>query len=136
MKRLALATGVIVIIAVVGVLLAGTALAQTATPPAQGTPTTPTQPNGEKLGKGFGFGLGGFGGDWTEFDAVAAALKLTPTQLFEQLHSGKSLSDIASAQGVDMQTIQTTLQSARTQALKDRIAQAVKDGQITQEVGS
>ncbi len=80
------------------------------------------------MGRGFGF----WGGSWTGFDAVAKALNLTPTQLFEQLHSGKTLQEIAQAQGVALQTVIDAMNAARIQAMKDRIAQAVKDGKITQ----
>jgi hypothetical protein len=124
-KRLAAVVGVLALIAVVGALMVGTAFAQTATP---GTPTTPKD-------RVFGFGKGpGFmgGGSMADFDAMAKALNLTPTQLFEQLHSGTSLADIAKAQGVDLTKIQEAANAARVQAQKDRIAQAVKDGTMTQ----
>jgi hypothetical protein len=38
--------------------------------------------------------MGGQGG-WAVFDAAAKALGLTPEQLFTELHSGKTLSDVA-----------------------------------------
>jgi len=124
-KRLAAVVGVVALIAVVGVLMVGTAFAQTGTP---GTPTTPKD-------RAFGFGKGpGFmgGGSMADFDAMAKALNLTPTQLFEQLHSGTSLADIAKAQSVDLTKIQEAANATRIQAQKDRIAQAAKDGTMTQ----
>ena len=72
------------------------------------------------------------GGSMADFDAMAKALNLTPTQLFEQLHSGKTLAEIAQAQGVDLTKIQEAANATRIQAQKDRIAQAVKDGTMTQ----
>jgi hypothetical protein len=103
-----------------------TVFAQTDTPSTQATPT-PCKPF---WGRGFGF----WGGGWTtDFDAVAKALNLTPTQLFEELHSGKTLEEIATAQGVDMTKVQEAANASRIQAMKDAIAQAVKDGKITQE---
>ena len=63
---------------------------------------------------------------------AAEALKLTPTQLFEQLHSGKTLEEIAEAQGVELQTVVDAMNAERIQAMKDQIAQAVADGKITQ----
>jgi hypothetical protein len=82
------------------------------------------------MGRGFGF----WGGGWTApFDAMAEALNLTPTQLFEELHSGKSLNEIAEAQGVDLAQLQEAANATRVQAMKDAIAQAVEDGKITQE---
>ena len=42
-------------------------------------------------------------GDWATFDAVAGALKLTPAQLFEQLHNKKTLKEIAASLGFENQ---------------------------------
>ena len=64
---------------------------------------------------------------------MAKALNLTPTQLFEALHSGKTLDEIAKTQGVDLAKVQEAANAARIQAMKDKIAQAVKDGKMTQE---
>jgi hypothetical protein len=127
-KRLGAVVGVVAMIAVVGVLVVGTAFAQTGTPGAQATPTTPKD-RAFGLGKGLGF-MGG--GSMADFDAMAKALNLTPTQLFEQLHSGTSLADVAKAQGVDLTKVQEAANATRVQAMKDRIAQAVTDGKMTQ----
>jgi len=129
-KRVLAVLGVLTLIAVIGVVVANTAFAQSPLP----TPTPNTAPNipleGRWMGRGFGFG----GGGWTaEFDVVAAALNLTPTQLFEQLHSGKTLAEIAQAQGVDLTKVQEAANASRIQAMKDAIAQAVKDGKMTQD---
>jgi pectin methylesterase-like acyl-CoA thioesterase len=131
MKRLTVVLGALALVTVLTVVSVGAAFAQTDTPPAQTTPTTPTTPDTGKLGRGFGFGFKG--GDTASFDAVAAALNLTPTQLFEQLHSGKTLTEIAEAQGVDLATVQAAANASRAQAMKDRIAAAVAAGTITQE---
>lgn len=120
MKRLMLAIGSLALVVVIGAVSVGSAFAQTTTPPATTTPAIPHL-------HGFGYG-----GSTATFDAVAEALNLTPTELFEQLHSGKSLTDIAAAQGVDMQKVQDAIEAARTQEWKDRIAQAVTDGEMTQ----
>jgi hypothetical protein len=128
-KRLIATVGALALIAVGGVLAAGTVAAQTTPPEA----TPQAAPGAPPVGKGLGRGLGMMGGGWTsQFDAVAKALNLTPAQLFEQLHSGKSLSDIAAAQGVDLAKVQEALNADRIQAMKDAIAQAVKDGKMTQ----
>lgn len=103
-------------------VLATTALAQTE------TPTTPT-PKATPFMKGWGF----MGRGWSEFDAVAKALNLTPTQLFEQLHSGKTLAEIAQAQGVDLQKLQDAAKAARLDAMKKSIEDAVTAGKITRE---
>ncbi len=132
-QKLALVMGVLALVTILGVVSVGAAFAQTDTPPAQATPTTPGQPDAGKPGRGFGLGFGFRGGDAATFDAVAKALNLTPTQLFEQLHSGKTLSEIATAQGVDLSAVQAAVNASQVQAMKDKIAQAVKDGTITQE---
>ena len=124
-KRIATGVGVLALLALVGALMVGTAFAQT------GTPGTPTAPKDRAFGFGKGPGFMG-GGSMADFDAMAKALNLTPTQLFEQLHSGTSLADIAKAQGVDLTKIQEAANATRIQAQKDRIAQAVKDGTMTQ----
>ncbi len=128
-KRLVLVISVLALITILGVIAVGTALAQTTTPPAESTPATPKVE--KPWGRGFGFGFRG--SDTANFDAVAKALNLTPTQLFEELHSGKTLSEIAQARGVDLSTVQEAMNASRVQAMKDKIAQAVTDGTITQE---
>jgi len=115
--------GALALFVLVGAVVAGTVSAQAPTP----TPAPNTFLG--KLGRGLGF----WGGPNSEFDAIAKALNLTPTQLFEQLHSGKTLEEIAQAQGVDLTKVQEAVNASRLQAMKDRIAQAVKDGKMTQE---
>jgi hypothetical protein len=109
---------------VVGALTAvvvGSALAQ--------EPTPPDSADRSFAGRGWG-GFHYFGGDgWTMFDAAAEALGLTPEELFTELHSGKSLAEVAEAQGVDMETLQDAMQAARVEAIQ----QAVEDGTLTQE---
>ena len=125
-KKLLAVVGVAALITVVGLVMGGMVLAQTETPPAQTTPGNPPQ-----LPWGRGFDCMG-GGSWSNFDAMATALSLTPTQLFEKLHEGKTLADIATEQGVDLAKVQEAANAERVQAMKDAIAQAVKDGKITQ----
>ena len=119
--------GVLALITVVGVLAVSSALAQTPTPVPQAETAAPW---GRGWGHGCGFGFAG--GSTAAFDAVAKSLNLTPTQLFEQLHSGKSLSDIAQAEGVDLQKVQDAANAVQTQAMKDAIAQAVRDEKMSQ----
>ncbi len=129
-RKVIVLISLLAVVALTSLVMVGTAFAQTPTP-APSTPTTPAFPWGKGWGRGFGFG--GFCGDWKVFDAVAEALNLTPTQLFEQLHSGKTLTEIAEAQGVDIAKVQEAAQAARVQAMKDAINQAVQDGKISQE---
>ena len=131
-KKLALTLSAIALVTVMGVVTVGSAFAQTTTPPAQATPgATTTQPKQDDLGLGRGFGFRG--GDSAAFDLVAEKLGMTPTQLFEALHSGKTLSQIATEKGVDLATIETALNANRVTEMKAQLAQAVKDGTMTQE---
>ncbi|MHB0878496.1 MAG: hypothetical protein ACYC5O_20865 [Anaerolineae bacterium] len=126
LKGMIAAASVLALAAVVGVWLVVPALAQTAT----ATPEAASQPPGDH-GRGGGFGFGG--GSFEEFDAKAEALGLTPTELFEQLHSGKTLSEIAAAQGIDEQAVQDAVTAAREQSTKDAISEAVAAGTMTQD---
>jgi pectin methylesterase-like acyl-CoA thioesterase len=128
MKKLAVVVGTLALVTALGVFAAGAVGAQTATPPGQGAP--PAGMQGPPPG---GSGPDFFGGSTVAFDAQATALNLTPTQLFEQLHSGKTLSQIAEAQGVDLTKVQEAVKAVQAQATKDRISQAVKDGSMTQD---
>ncbi len=121
-KWLAVA-GAVALVVLVGVIAAGTVYAQAATP----IPSANQPFGGRGMSRGF------WGGPDSNFDAIAKALNLTSTQLFEQLHSGKTLDEIAKAQNVDLAKLQEAANAARVQAMKDSIAQAVKDGKMTQE---
>jgi hypothetical protein len=136
-RKLALVMGVLALVTVLGVVSVGAAFAQTGTPTTPGQPNAtqpnPTQPNTGKLGRGFGFGFGFRGGDVTTFDTVAKALNLDPTELFNQLHAGKSLSEIATAQGKTLADVQAAVNASRVQAMKDKIQAAVTAGTITQD---
>jgi hypothetical protein len=82
------------------------------------------------LGRGM---FGGFGGQWTTFDTVADTLGLTPVELFIELHGGKTLEEVAEAQGVEMEAVQDALKAAHEAAMRQRIEQAVEDGKMSQE---
>ncbi len=60
---------------------------------------------------------------------IAQGLKLTPEQLTTQLRSGKTLSQVATAQGVSA----TQLQVIVTNALETNLKPAVADGTLTQK---
>jgi hypothetical protein len=92
--------------------------------------------------RGVGHGRGGFGrgmfggargGQWTMFDTAAEALGLTPEELFAELHAGKTLDEIAEAQGVETEAVQDALKAARSEAMREAIEQAVEDGNMSQE---
>ncbi len=60
---------------------------------------------------------------------VAQGLHMTSAQLMSQLQSGKSLSDIASAQHVSSAQLQTIV----TNAIQSAVNKAVSDGNLTQQ---
>ncbi|MDG0795198.1 SHOCT domain-containing protein [Cohnella ginsengisoli] len=96
---------------------AATAQTQSATPTAAAT-----QAKGDGQHRG-----GGFRAGWNSAE-LAALLNLTEDELKTQLAAGKTLSDIAAAQGVDAQKVQDLILSAMTAQLDSRLA----DGKITQ----
>jgi len=78
------------------------------------------------------FGLGR-GGDWTMFDTVAEELGMTPEELFAALHSGKTLEEVAADQGVEIEAVREAMGAVRYEAMRDAIAKAVEDGDMSQE---
>jgi predicted DNA-binding protein YlxM (UPF0122 family) len=86
---------------------------------------------------GRGIGRGGFGwhgGRWTMFDTMAEALGLTPQEFFAESHdAGKSLTEIAEEQGIDLDTVYDAMKANRAEAMREHIQQAVEDGSLTQE---
>jgi hypothetical protein len=73
-----------------------------------------------------------FGG-WKIYDAIAGALKLSPSQLFEQLHGGKTVKQVAETQGVQMQAVQDAMKNVRQAQARDAIQKALDNGKITKE---
>ncbi len=117
--------GISLLTAVVGLaVVAGLSMAQ-------GPSGTPTP--GDKGGPAPDLGIMGGGGDWTAFDVAAKALDLTPTELFTELHSGKTLTDIAKDKGVDIKTVTQAIDDVRQAAMKKAIEQAVTDGRMTRD---
>src|SRR4051794_14539983 len=96
----------------------GNPLASGAQPSSTVTTTTvPGRPSGPAApgepGDHHGPGRRGFPG----MDVAAKTLKLTPEELAKQLKAGKSLADIATAQGVPKQTLIDALVKAGQDAL-------------------
>jgi hypothetical protein len=90
------------------------------------------------LGSGFGAQMLGFrSGDWTAYDTAAEELGLTPEGLFAELHAGKSLDEIAEAEGVDLQAVYDAMSDAaragQEESMREAIAEALADGSISQE---
>jgi hypothetical protein len=125
MSKFLKVAGISLLTAVVGLaVVAGLSLAQ-------GPSGTPTP--GDKGGPGLDLGIMGGGGDWTAFDAAAKALGLTPEELFSELHSGKTLSDVATDKGVDIKTVTQAIDDVRQAAMKKAVEQAVTDGRMTRD---
>lgn len=88
--------------------------------------TTAGLPARGPQGMGGHEGKGGPGKMMSE--AVAKVLKLTTTELKTQLHSGKSLADVAKAQSVDIADVKTAL----TSDFSAHLAEEVTSGEHTQ----
>jgi len=136
-RLLLLAGGVLAALLLVSLVGVAVVSAQDPTPEPSAEPGT--GPSGVRAGGrgrgGPGFGMfGGGGGDrWTMFDTAAEVLGLTPAELFTELHSGKSLEEIAAAQGVEMEAVRDALKAAQAEARREAIEQAVEDGKMSQE---
>ncbi len=86
------------------------------------------------MGRGRGMGMGWDQGSWTMFDTAAEALGLSPQEFFAQSHdAGKSLTEIAEQQGVDMEAVYDAMQAAQDEAMRQNIQQGVEDGSLSQE---
>ena len=132
MSKKMMAAGLVVVVG--SLVFAGLAFAQT---PA---PVTPGQGYGRGQGMmGGGAGRGGImGGNFDAanagplhtymLDAFAQALDITRADLDAQLAAGQTMVDIAAANGLTPDQFFEVMQTARTAAL----AQAVADGALTQ----
>jgi hypothetical protein len=83
-------------------------------------------------GRGPG-GPGGRGLGQVELEAAAKVLGMTADELSTALQNGKTLEQLATEKGVAIADVQAAIQAAHAAELRDRIAQAVTDGTITQE---
>ena len=97
---------------------------------ASGDTTPGTDPSGnDDTGKGDRHGRGGHRhGFWGGADELATVLGLSTEDLWSQLAAGKSLGEIADAQGVSRDTVADTL----TKGLADHLADEVAEGDLTQ----
>ena len=94
---------------------------------------TPSANSGHSVWRG-GTGKGQRGSSLgqTELEAAAKALGMTSTDLSSELKSGKTLSTIATEKGVNLQTVQQAIQTARDAQFITQINQAVAAGKMTQ----
>ena len=120
-KRFMILAGAALAVVILGATVVVPAFAQEETP----------ETEAPCFGRGGGFGA--WGGSWTMFDTAAEALGLTPEEFFAELHAGKTLEEIAEAQGVELEAVQEAMNAARADAMREAIEQAVEDGNITQE---
>jgi hypothetical protein len=81
-------------------------------------------------GPGFGPGRhGGFGRRGFGLDAAAEALGVTTEELFTQLRDGKSIADVAGAEGVDIEAVK----NAMLEAFRTDQQEHVTSGRLTQD---
>jgi hypothetical protein len=123
MKKHLVIAGVIVAVAAIAFVAVGSAIAADDDPPA---------PPFGGFGPG-GCGMWGGGGNWDIFDTIADALDMTPTELFEALHAGSTIEELAEAEGVDLENLQDTLADLHQDHARERIEEAVANGDISQE---
>jgi len=117
--------GLLAFFVIVGVVGAGIVYAQGGTPPAppagQVDGRGPRGPHEER-------GLG-----QTELEAAAKVLGMTTDEVSTALKDGKTLEELATAAGVEIQDVRDAISAARAVEMRAQIEQAVTDGTITQE---
>jgi hypothetical protein len=121
-KYLIVIGGLLAALLVVGVVGATSAYAQ-----------GPDNRGAGMLGDGRGPGGHGFGLGDPELEAAANALGMTTDEVSSALQDGKTLQDLADEAGVDIVDVQAAIQAAHQTEMRERIAQAVADGTMTQE---
>ncbi len=92
------------------------------------TPATPVAGQ-----KGDGHGHGGRGMGETELAAAAKVLGMTADELSTALAEGKTLDDLATTAGVDIQDVKDALSAVHAEEMRASIAAGVADGTISQE---
>jgi hypothetical protein len=115
-KMSVLIAGLLVALVVIGVIGATNAYAQ--------------EPASAPL---HGRGPGGRGLGLEELQITAEALNMTTDELIDALRSGKTLEELATEAGVELEDVQDAIQTARATNMRERIQQALDDGTITQE---
>ena len=120
-KYLIVIGGLLAALLVVGVVSATSVYAQ-----------GPTTPGFGMMGNGRGPGGHGFGLGDAELEAAAKVLGMTTDEISSALQSGKTLQDLADEAGVDIADVQAAIQAVHEAEMRERIAQAVEDGTMTQ----
>ena len=80
-----------------------------------------------------GPGRGGRGLGQAELEAAAKVLDMTADELSAALQEGKTLEDLATAAGVDIQDVKDAITAVHETELRARINAGVADGSISQE---
>ncbi len=123
-KKISILIGGLLAVAIIfGAASVTTAYAQDGTPP--------TPPAGQ-LGDGHGHG-GGRGMGEAELAAAAKVLGMTTDELSTALKDGKTLADLATTAGVNIQDVQDAISAAHAVEMRTRIEAGVADGTISQE---
>ena len=122
-KYLVVIGGLLAALLVVGIVGATSVYAQGPTPPGFGM-----MGEGRGPGEGRGFGLGD-----AELEAAAQVLGMTTDEVSSALQNGKTLQTLADEAGVDIADVQAAIQAVHETEMRERIAQAVEDGTMTQE---
>jgi hypothetical protein len=86
---------------------------------------------GEFVGRGESRLGKGSSNDNTELAAAAKVLGMTADQLSTQLWGGRTLAQLAEKAGVKLEDVQTAMDTARQEARRAAIEQAVTDGKLT-----
>ncbi|CAG0968398.1 hypothetical protein GPROT1_01366 [Gammaproteobacteria bacterium] len=125
--------GIATLVAIVAALgISSAAMAQSSTTPTPGTgaPTAPTTQDAQTapVGHRGGFGLR----SQAALDAAAKELGITADELQAELWGGKTLSDLATEQGVDIADVQAAVEAAEKAEVKTSIEAAVTAGTLTQ----
>jgi hypothetical protein len=94
-----------------------------------GTPATPVA--GQE-GDGHGHS-GGRGMGETELAAAAKVLGMTSDEISTALKAGKTLEDLATTAGVDIQDVKDAISAVHAEEMRTNIAAAVADGSMSQE---
>jgi len=121
-KYLLVIGGLLAALLVVGVVGATSAFAQGPDNPGFGMMGNGRGPSD---GRGFGFGD-------AELEAAAGVLGMTTDELSSALDDGQTLLEIADEAGVDIEDVHAAIQAVHETEMRERIAQDVADGTITQ----
>jgi hypothetical protein len=123
-KKISIVLGGLLAVAVLfGAASVTTAYAQDGTPP-----TPPAGQPGDGPGHDGRRGMGE-----TELTAAATVLGMTADEISAALKEGKTLDDLATTAGVDIQKVQDAISAAHAVEMRARIEAGIADGTISQE---